>query len=112
MSSQKYQLSQNLQIVSHEVSETSMIYHTLFGNPRLINRDGIRFMDLFKHPITLSEACQSCEGNPEQIIHDFTEIFFLVEHGIDERNLLAKQKTRHLAKMCWTRYRPYGSGYQ
>lgn len=96
---QRYQLSPNLRILSDSESEMTMVYHTLYGNPRIVNLDGLRFLDLFKQPITTEEISKICDEDPGDVIREFAEIFFLVDPGFDEKDFLREQKSHHLLKV-------------
>ena len=39
----KYQLSPNVCVISDPESGTAMVYHALYGNPRIVNDEGLRF---------------------------------------------------------------------
>lgn len=99
MEKQKYQLSINIRVIPDSKSELAMVYHTLYGNPRIINKEGLRFLDLFKQPATTEEISKICDEAPKETIQEFAEIFFLIKHGFDEKEFLHKQKTQHLLKV-------------
>lgn len=99
MEKQKYRLSTNIRIISDPESESAMIYHTLYGNPRIINNEGLRFLNLFRQSTTAEGISEICDGDPEETIQEFAEIFFLIEPGFDEKDFLRQQKSRHLSKI-------------
>ena len=39
MEKQRYQLSPNVNVVSDDKSDLAMIYHALYGNPRIVNEE-------------------------------------------------------------------------
>lgn len=95
----KYQLSPNVRIISDPKSKMVMAYHILYGNPRIINHEGLQFLNLFKQPTTAEEVSKICDENPRVIIQEFVEIFFLVEPGFDEKKFLKEKKEQCLAKI-------------
>jgi len=76
-----------------------MVYHTLYGNPRVVNNEGLCLLDLFKQPATVEGVCKICDGDPEEIIQEFARIFFLIKPSFDEREFLHQQKFQHLSKV-------------
>jgi uncharacterized protein len=92
-------LSPNVRFIANPEFETSMAYHTLYGNPRIVNDEARQFLDLFKYPVTQEEIAKACDENPEEIIKEFEEILFLVEPGFDEKMFLRSQKAQHLSQI-------------
>lgn len=99
MEKQRYQLSPNLHIISDLESETAMVYHTLYGNPRIVNEEGLRFLNFFRQPTTIEEISKVCDGDPGDNIREFAEILFLVELGFDEKKFLREKKEQQLAQV-------------
>jgi len=99
MEKQRYQLSPNIRILSDSESEMAMIYHSLYGNPRIVNLEGLRFLDLFKQPVTAEEISEICDEDPGDIIREFAKIFFLIEPGFNEKEFLCEQKGHHLSNV-------------
>ena len=99
MKNQKYQLSSNIRIILDPKSELAMVYHTLYGNPQIINKEGLLFLDLFKQPITMEEISKICDEDPMEIIQEFAEIFFLIEPDFNEREFLHQKKVQHISKI-------------
>lgn len=95
----RYQLSQNVHVICDLESETAMAYHTLYGNPRILNNEALQFLDLFTHPATAKEISEICDEDPVSTIQEFAEIFFLVETGFDEKEFLFKQRAQHLQQV-------------
>lgn len=95
----KYQLSPYLRIVSGPNLGLAMVYHTLYGNPRILNGEGLQLLLLFVQPLSVGEASESCEGDPREVIEDFASIFFLVEEGLDERAFLFRRRAEHLLQV-------------
>lgn len=96
----RYILSPNLRIVSGQGSREAMVYHTLYGNPRFVNSEGLRFLDLFRQPKSLEEIAVLCDDDPQETIKDFTNIFFLVIPGLDEKKILREKRIHQLAQVC------------
>lgn len=96
---QKYQLSPNIRVIPDPESETVMVYHALYGNPRIVNDEGLRFLDFFRQPSTAEEVSKICDEDPKDTIQEFAEIFFLVEPGFDEKKFLRKKKEQQLVQV-------------
>lgn len=96
----KYQLSPHLRIIDLPQSRTAMAYHALYGNPRLVSEEGKQFLQLLRHPLTLEEMREWCEGDPAEMVREFAEIRFLVDPTVDERQLLQDRKKDQLARLC------------
>ena len=88
MEKQEYQLSTNIHSILDSESGLAMVYHTLYGNPRIVNDEGLRFLDFFKQPATAEEVSKICDEDPRDTIQELAEIFFLVELGFDEKKFL------------------------
>ena len=66
MKKQHYHLSQNVRIIPDSKSGLAMVYHSLYGNPRIVNNECLRFLGLFKQPVALEEVCEACDEDPEK----------------------------------------------
>ncbi|MEW6408388.1 MAG: radical SAM protein [Patescibacteria group bacterium] len=95
----KYQLSPNIYIIFDPESEMAMVYHALYGNPLIVNDEGLRFLNLFKQPASIEEISEICDEDPRDTIQAFAEIFFLVKPGFDEKYFLYKKKEQQLAQV-------------
>ncbi len=95
----KYVISPYMRRVSAPGLEAAMVYHALYGNPRVVNKEGLRFLEFFKEPKTAETIGQFCDGDPEGAIREFTKIFFLVESELDEKELLYKKRDEHLRRV-------------
>lgn len=93
----QYILSKHIQIVRNK---NTMVFHSLFGNPRIINEEGLRFLNFFQNPKTIKEVMEFCEGDPSNIIEEFEKIFFLIDPCFNEREFLLEQRKRHLSQVC------------
>ncbi len=87
-----FRKSDYLQIVSD--GEMSIIWHSLFGYPTIVNKETIDFLGIFSSPKTIADA-----KNPkffsevEESVKMLQERLFLVPDGFDERRLL-KEKVK------------------
>lgn len=99
MNKLRYQLSPYIHTIYDCRSQLAMVYHALYGNPKVINDEGLQFLELFKRPIIIEKVKGVCDENPANIIRELAEIFFLVEPGFDEKEFLRKQKGRHLLEV-------------
>ena len=93
----RYQLSPNIRIVHDNGSGMAMVYHTLYGNPRIVNNEGLRFLELFRQPTTAEEISEACDDDPGEAVRDFTSIFFLIEPGFDEKKFLRDKMEQQLS---------------
>lgn len=94
-----YQVSPYLRTVSDPRTQTAMVYHALYGNPRVFNDEGLKFLELFRSPTSIEEARSLCDDDPKELIDELIEIFFLVEPGFNEKEFLRKRKTEHLSRV-------------
>ncbi len=99
MRKQKYQLSPNIRIITDSETKAVMVYHALYGNPRIINDEGLRFLNLFRQPVGMEEISKICDEDPEDIIQELIEIFFLVEPNFDEKKFLREKKEQQLIQV-------------
>src|SRR3989344_4526787 len=95
----RFQLSPNVCVIPDGESGMAMVYHTLYGNPRIVNRERLQFLELFKQPITVAEVVQQCEGEPEDVVNEFIAIYFLVQPDFDEKEWLREKKAQQLAQV-------------
>ncbi len=96
MSKLRYQLSPYIRTIYDCQSQLAMVYHALYGNPRVVNDEGLKFLELFKQPITIEKIKEICDGDTVDIIHKLVEIFFLIHPGFDEKEFLGERKKQHL----------------
>lgn len=78
------------------INHETIVYHSLFGNPKIINKEGIELINFFRErqPIaTLLNA--KIFKNPEENIKSLQESYFLVKSGIDERKLLMEKVDKY-----------------
>lgn len=100
----RYTLSKYVQIIKDEDAKCGqpgqiMVFHSLFGNPRLINEEGLKFLNVFQNHKTAKEVSKFCEGDPADIIEEFSNIFFLIDPCFDERKFLLEQRKQHLCQV-------------
>lgn len=95
----KYQLSPAFRTISDPGSGLTMAFHALYGNPRILNDEGVQFLNLFQTPVTLEDVAEACDDDPEEVVKEFAEIYFLVESGFDEKRFLHSQKAQHLSQV-------------
>ncbi|MBT9169627.1 MAG: hypothetical protein DDT19_02989 [Syntrophomonadaceae bacterium] len=91
--------SSYLRVILDSAEEHGFVFHTLFGNSRIINVEGLRFLSLFNKPISVSEVVSLCDGDWETLAREFTSIFFLVEDDFDEMELLKQKQAEHLERI-------------
>jgi len=96
----KYQASPYLRTVSAPELGVAMVYHALYGNPRIVNEEGLWFLDIFKEPVTMAEAAERCDRDPSDVAEEFREIFFLVEPSVNEKEFLFQKRAQGLARVA------------
>ncbi len=99
MEDQKYQLSPNFQIITGPKSEMAMVYHSLYGNPRIVNNESLLFLNLFKKPTTLEKISEICDENPRNIMQEFIKASFIIKSDFDEKKLLQEKKSQQLIRV-------------
>lgn len=99
MNKQEYQLSPNIHTIHDVESGLAMAYHTLYGNPRIMNNEGLQFLDLFKKSITVDKIYEICDENPQEIIKEFVDIFFLIKPGFNEREFLKNKREQQISRV-------------
>lgn len=82
--------SQFVQIV--KVKDKAIIWHSLFGNPKVISKETLDFLDYFSQPIKPSSVLSDYdfEKNDEESIQDLITNYYLVRKDFNEREFLAK----------------------
>ena len=82
--------SQFIQIVKGK--DKAIIWHSLFGNPKIVSKETLDFLDLFSKPHQLCSVLEKYyfEENVEESIQDLIENYYLVQKDFDEREFLAK----------------------
>lgn len=78
------------------VGQETIVYHSLFGNPKIINKEGVELINFFREeqPIATLLNAKVFE-NPEENVKSLQESYFLIEHGIDERKLLKEKVDKY-----------------
>jgi len=94
-----YQLSRFFRSITDSETGLTMVYHSLFGNPQIVNEEGVAFFELFRVPLTHNEVVAACDGDPSSIIAELAGIHLLIEPGFDERGFLEQQRQQHLAQV-------------
>lgn len=82
--------SQFIQMV--KVRDKAIIWHSLFGNPKIVSKETLDFLHYFSQPIQLSYVLGECdfEENVEESIQDLITNYYLVRKDFNEREFLAK----------------------
>jgi uncharacterized protein len=78
----------------------SMVYHSLFGKPLIINEEGVRFLNMFREPKKESDISTICSGDPSDLVENFKQRRFLCEPDVDERSLLRNMQGKHLRSVA------------
>ncbi|MEI6304636.1 MAG: radical SAM protein [Candidatus Taylorbacteria bacterium] len=100
MQDSKYQLSPFLRYVKEPSSNSTLVYHKLFGNPRILNAEGINFLNLFLKPQTLIAIVEQCDDDPRELLENFKQLSFLIIPGQDERLILVQNRSKYLLELA------------
>ncbi|KKR47527.1 MAG: arylsulfatase regulator (Fe-S oxidoreductase) [Parcubacteria group bacterium GW2011_GWA1_40_21] len=82
--------SQFIQIVKSK--DKAIIWHSLFGNPKIVSTEILSFLDVFSSPHQLNSVLDEykCDKNSRKAIQDLIESYYLIPRYFDERKFLAK----------------------
>ncbi len=86
-------------MVKSEKTDLVMVYHILFGNPKILNPEGLRFLNLFETERDSDEIEKLTEGDADSLVKEFSEINFLTPPGLDERKFLEERRQSYLAEV-------------
>ncbi|PIZ99250.1 MAG: hypothetical protein COX77_01935, partial [Candidatus Komeilibacteria bacterium CG_4_10_14_0_2_um_filter_37_10] len=67
-----------------------VIWHSLFGSPKIISFETLELINLFSQPISIESVCEDYDLDGD-IIELFTELvssYFLISQDIDERKII------------------------
>lgn len=86
----------------------TVVYHSLFGNPQIVNPEGLELINFFEAGQPISTLLNSeVFENPREIIENLQRSYFLIEHGIDERELLREKISSYQAPIMSGEYVEY-----
>ncbi|MEK7143162.1 MAG: radical SAM protein [Patescibacteria group bacterium] len=85
-----YSKSQFVQIVKNK--NKAIIWHSLFGNPKIVSKDTIALLDVFSNSRSLSSVLGEYDirENGIEVIRDLIVNHYLIPKNFDERKFLAK----------------------
>ncbi len=89
-----------LRLVSGRKGTHAFAYHTLFGNARVLNDEGVRFLNLFRKGRPIGQLDNLVDGDPNGLLDDLLSIHFLVPFGSDERALVEKRQRELLRRVA------------
>lgn len=83
--------SQFIQVVRDK--DKAIIWHSLFGNPKIVSKETLELLDIFSNLRQLNFVFgeYNCDENNEKAIQDLIENYYLVPKDFDERELLSKR---------------------
>ncbi len=83
--------SQFIQVVSN--GDKAIIWHSLFGNPKVVSEETIALLDIFSHPCQLNSVLNEYDvgENGEEAIQNLIAAYYLIPIGFDERGFLAQR---------------------
>ncbi|MFH1393243.1 MAG: radical SAM protein [Patescibacteria group bacterium] len=82
--------SQFIQVIKN--NNKAIIWHSLFGNPKIVSRDTITLLDVFSNsrPISSVLGEYNIGENGREVIRDLIASHYLISENFDERKFLAK----------------------
>lgn len=82
--------SQFIQVVRDK--DKAIIWHSLFGNPKIVSKETIDFLNHFSQPIQLNSILgeYDLEKNVDESIQDLITNYYLIRKDFNEREFLAK----------------------
>ncbi len=77
-------------------NRNAIIWHSLFGYPKIVSGPTIEFLDLFQKPQSIEDILSRYDlGENFHVIDDLLKSYFLVQDGFDERKFLKKKLQKH-----------------
>lgn len=71
---------------------TAVIWHSLFGNPKVISSETLEFLDEFQAPKTLNTVLgNEADHDQTKAVRELLDCYYLIPHGFDERAFLAQR---------------------
>ena len=70
-----------------------VIWHSLFGTPKIVSEETLAMLDIFSNPRSLTSVLSEYDvgGNGEDAIRDLIANYYLIPKDFDERRLRAKR---------------------
>ncbi|HVX58108.1 MAG TPA: radical SAM protein [Candidatus Saccharimonadales bacterium] len=78
--------SEFVQVVQE--GESAIIWHSLFGHPKVVTTDVVEFLDGFSEPSTLREQLGEVSADEAEALSELVEGFFLVPPDFSDRAFL------------------------
>ncbi|MBI5401272.1 radical SAM protein [Candidatus Wolfebacteria bacterium] len=95
----KFIMSPNLFVVTSPKTDSVMVYNILFGNPKVLNPEGLKFLNLFKNIKSENEIKKLVDGDASPFIKEFSGVYFLISPDFDERKFIEKRRNIYLAEV-------------
>lgn len=89
-----------LRYVPHSRGDRVFVYHTLFGNPRVLNLEGVLLLRLLTPGKTIRELRAEVSGDPTALLTEFIRINFVVASNTNERAIVQARREELLARIC------------
>ena len=83
--------SQFVQVVRD--NDRVVIWHSLFGNPKIVSEETMAALDIFSNPRSLTSVLSEYDvgGNGEDAIRDLVANYYLVPKDFNERVFLSER---------------------
>lgn len=77
-----------------------VVWHSLFGNPTILNKHSLEYLDLFSNPIDINGVIGLYKDKDMayQLFETFRKYKFINKTGFDERNFLEKKIINRIQK--------------
>jgi radical SAM protein with 4Fe4S-binding SPASM domain len=89
-----------LRLVRGEKSAYTFAYHTLFGSPRVLNDECVRFLNLFREGISATKLRDFVEGDSHELLDDLLIAHFLVPRSLHERVIVRTRQRELLGRVA------------
>lgn len=92
-------MTQNLLVKSHFLQavrdgDRAVVWHSLFGHPRVMPSETLDFLDWFEKPAMVSDVVPDLSPDEQEAIDELIRCYFLVDPDFDDRAFLADEMRR------------------
>jgi radical SAM protein with 4Fe4S-binding SPASM domain len=74
--------------IKDDRTDKTLVYHSLFNNPRVLDSALISFVDFFENPTTKNQLLGTFDGDIEGVFQQLLDLKFITEAHTDERDLI------------------------
>ncbi len=80
-------------------SNSAVIWHSLFGYPKIVSSEVLEFLESFSVPRTLSQFGDELTNEDKEAIDELLRCYFLVPEDFDDRAFLGEQMRKREAEI-------------